>query len=231
MMSLALMLGAVLAVAQPKASPAQTPFEQRLEAIDARAASVQDLTADFQQQKKTPLLKKPLVSKGTVRVKGARTRWDTEQPRKTVMTIDSAELRIYYPEQKTVEVYPVAAGMSRLAASPRPRLGVIREHFAIEEVAAKEIDAGAKEGEVGMRLVPREEGLKEHVAQVRVLVDAGGVGRKVEITDADGEVTTMVFTNVRVNTGVKEEGLVLKVPAGTRESRPLSGGSGPEDRK
>jgi outer membrane lipoprotein-sorting protein len=226
---LALVMGAWMAVVQPEATPVPTPFERTLEAIDAKAEAVQDLTADFEQQKKTPLLKKPLVSKGTVRVKGARTRWDTEKPQQTVMTIDAAELRIYYPEQKTVEVYPVAAGMSRLAASPLPRLEVIREHFVVEEVAAKEIDAGAKAGEVGMRLVPREEGLREHVAQVRVLVDGGGVGRKVEITDADGEVTTMVFTNVRMNTGLKDEALVLKVPAGTKESRPLSGG--PEERK
>lgn len=223
------MMLCLLTPAQPGEAP--TPFERTLEAIDAKAAAIEDLVADFEQQKKTPLLKKPLVSRGTVRVKGAKTRWDTTHPHPTVMTIDASELRIYYPEQKTVEVYPIRAGMSRLAASPLPRLSVVREHFTIEETPAKELDPQAKPGEVGLRLAPREESLKEHVAQVRVLLDpATGVGRRVEITDAEGEVTTLTFTNVRANTGVREESLVLRTPPGTTESRPLEGGKPRSDR-
>lgn len=210
--------------AAPKAETPATDFDKKLEALDTKVAQITDLTADFEQEKRTPLLKKPLVSSGTVKVKGAATRWDTLKPRATTMTIDAAELRIYYPEQKTVEVYPVAHGMGELAASPLPRNKTVREHFTISEVPAKDIDPKAADTELGLKLVPIKDSLKEHVSQVRVLINGDtGVGRMVEVTDADGEVTVMRFTNVRTNTGLKDDDVALKVPSGTTESRPLQG--------
>jgi outer membrane lipoprotein-sorting protein len=210
------------ATQQPAA--ATTDFDKKLDELDAKVAEITALTAEFEQEKRTPLLKKPLVSSGTVKVKGARTRWDTQKPRATVMTIDATALKLYYPEQKTVEVYPVGGGMAELAASPLPRSKVVREHFTVTEESAKAIDPKAKDGELGLKLVPIKESLKEHVAQVRVIVDGTtGIGRFVEITDADGEVTVMRFTNVKTGTGLKDEDLDLKVPAGTSVSRPLQG--------
>ncbi|HYE61577.1 MAG TPA: outer membrane lipoprotein carrier protein LolA [Phycisphaerales bacterium] len=208
---------------QPGTAPVSS-FDKKLEELDATVTKIEDLTADFEQEKRTPLLKKPLVSSGTVKVKGSTTRWDTLKPRPTAMTIDASELKIYYPEQKTVEVYPVAGGMAELAASPLPRNKTVREHFTIAEVPAKDIDANAKDGELGLALTPIKDTLKEHVAQVRVIIDGTtGIGRLVEITDADGEVTVMRFSNVKTNTGLKDEDVTLKTPERTTISRPLQG--------
>jgi len=208
--------------AQP-ATP-RTDFDKKLDDLDAKVAAIADLTADFEQEKRTPLLKKPLTSSGTVKVKGTQTRWDTQKPRPIVMTIDATELKLYYPEQKTLEVYPVAGGMAELAASPLPRSKVVREHFTVTEEPATVIDRGAKDGELGLKLLPLKETLKDHVSQVRVLIDGStGIARLVEITDADGEVTVMRFTNVKTGTGLKDEQLQLHVPAGTTVSRPLHG--------
>src|SRR6185295_6863307 len=110
-------------------APQASELNAKLDALDKKIAAIKDLSADFEQSKKTALLKKPMTSSGTIRLKGQRTRWDTKKPHPTIMTIDTAEVRIYYPDQKTVEVYAIQGEMARLASSPLPRIGVIREQF------------------------------------------------------------------------------------------------------
>src|SRR5438128_558721 len=70
----------------------------RMLQTDAKAAAIQDLTADFEQKKFTPLLKKPMTSTGTVWAKQSAMLWETRQPEPTVMRVDEREVSIYYPK-------------------------------------------------------------------------------------------------------------------------------------
>lgn len=200
---------------------------KRLEAIDARGAAITDLTANFEQIKHTPLLKKPLVSSGTLRVKGSVVRWETTKPEPSTMRIDERELRIFYPKQSVVEAYPIAADMRRMTASPLPRLAAIRSEFFISGVDVKELDpAASNDGAIGMLLTPKSDSLKEHVATVRVLIDiASACATRVEITDPDGERTEIVFSRMRTNTGLKDSDLALEVPSGVKVVHLLEGAS------
>jgi outer membrane lipoprotein carrier protein len=222
----------LLALSFAAERPAQTgdpapDLNKRLDDLDRRIAQIKDLTANFEQQKKSALLKKPLTSSGTVKVKGPKVYWDTTKPHRTVMTIDTTEVRIYYPEQKTVEIYPVQGDMATLSSSPLPRMSVIREQFEITEIKPQDIDPAAKpDGLIAIKLTPKNASLKEHIQQVRVLIDAAAAAaRRVEITDADGEQTTLTFTNVKTNTGLTDKDVELSVPKGTTESHPLEGGA------
>lgn len=208
------------------APPAPSTLAERLEAIDRRAGLIRDLSADFEQRKHTPLLKDPLVSTGRVRVKGPRARWDTDRPHPTVMTLDEREVRLYYPDQKTVEVYPVEGQFARLTASPLPRLDAIRAQFSIEEIANAEMGDAAGEG-LALELLPLDDPLAEHVQRIRVLIDpAAACITRLEMTDPDGERTVIVFRKIRTDTGIPDAELDLAVPTGTRVSRPLEGISG-----
>lgn len=234
---LILVLGLLLQPGQPKteARPATAPAESggdsaglgaRLDALDKKIAGIRDLSADFEQSKKTALLKKPMTSSGTIRLKGQRTRWDTKKPHPTIMTIDAAEVRIFYPDQKTVEVYPIQGDMARLASSPLPRIGVIREQFEITEIKPTEIDAAVdpKAELLAIALTPKSDALKEHIERIRVLIDATtACARLVEITDADRERTTITFTNVKLDSGLSDKDVELVTPPGTTVSRPLEG--------
>src|SRR4051794_3819975 len=64
---------------QPTSVPVTTDPKllERMVQIDQRVASIKDMVADFEQQKITPLLKKPLISKGTVRVLPTSMLWET----------------------------------------------------------------------------------------------------------------------------------------------------------
>ncbi len=208
---------------EPVAAVPKSELEKRLEAIDARSAEVRTLRGRFVQKKHTPLLKKPMESSGTVVVKGDKTRWETLEPRKTVMTIDGEGLRIFFPEQKVVEVYRLGDDAREFAGSPLPRLSALRGSFDISQ--AKNLDMGASDEDgslVAIELLPRTAELKEHVTRVRVLIDSGVPAvRRIEIVDADGEKTEIEFKDVEINKDVSDEELILKLPTGTREVHPL----------
>lgn len=192
-------------------------------------SQVRDLRADFVESKHSALLKKPLVSKGSLLVRDGRVRWDTAVPHRSIMTVAGGELRLYYPDGAVVEIYPIESELGRLAMTPLPRLSAFQDRFDITEA-----DASVFGGEepldasrfVAIQLAPRSIDLKQHLASVSVLVDTRvPCISMVVMTDPDGERTEITFANVRVNTGVKDSELDFKTPQGARESRPL--GSSP----
>jgi outer membrane lipoprotein-sorting protein len=214
----------------PDTAGAKAAFEKRLAAIDDAIAKVSDLRAEFVQTKKTALLKKPLVSKGTLVCKGESVLWHTTQPRKSSMLVGPEKVTVYYPEDTLLEVYAVGARFRDAAGGPLPRLSRLRERFDITpltEAELKELEPDAKElkGLLGVRLTPKDEALKKHVASVRVVLDeAAACAKRVVIEDPDGDVTAIEFLGVKTNTGVTESDLKLTIPEGTRVSTPLGEG-------
>ncbi len=196
---------------------------KRLESIDAAAARVVDLRADFEQRRRTPLLKKPLVSKGVVLTKGDRIRWDTVSPRASSLVIGGGEIRMYYPADRLVEVYTIGEGFSDLAGAPLPRLSKLKERFELSELRPSQM--GAEDGDAGLaavKLIPRSDELRKHVASVSVLLEvARGSARKIVIVDPDGDETEILFSNVRINSGVGDDEVTLKLGDDVRVSRPL----------
>lgn len=224
-----------MAAAQPTATAqpaADADLEGALKAADAKTAAITDLSARFEQTKKTAMLRRPLISSGTVRIKGTTTRWDTQKPHVSAMRIDESQIRVYYPEQKTLEAFDVDASMRRITATPLPRLVLIREQFSISRADIGDLLAGQDpERFIGVLLTPREESLRKHVERVRVVIErASGCAARVEIVDADGDTTVIAFTDVKTNSGLTDADLELTIPEGTKIVKPLEGlgGGAPE---
>src|SRR6185437_5870437 len=123
------------------ASPVDPALWAKMIEIDARAQHITSLSADFEQKKFTALLRKPLISGGRVRVKGATMRWDTQRPDPNVMVVTDKEFQLYYPAQKTVEIYPLDQKLAQLAASPLPRLAVLKDRFSFTQIPVAEMNA------------------------------------------------------------------------------------------
>ncbi len=194
--------------------------------IDARGAGISDVSADFSQEKHTPLLKKPLVSSGHILIKGAASLWTTTQPEPTVMRIDNKEVRLFYPKQKVLEIYRTDKRMGSLAASPFPRLDVLKQHFTCERIPAKELLPGADDDKfVALRMKPTEAELRKHIDEVCVVLEiATGFVQRAQPIDADGDRIVLTFSNLKINTGLKDRDLEMSVPPGVAITRPLEGG-------
>jgi outer membrane lipoprotein-sorting protein len=209
---------------------ADEAFEARLQAIDAVAARVQDFSARFEQAKHTALLRKPLLSSGTVKVLGATMRWDTAAPEPSVLLADGESFKMYYPRQSLLEVYPAQGAFRDLMTSPVPRLQTLRKNFALEPLAVESLkdDAGALldgPDRVAVRLKPTSELLQKHVGEVRVLLDSRqAIMLCMVVVDADGDRTVIRLSDVRVNSGLKPTDLSLAIPQGVKISRPVEGG-------
>jgi outer membrane lipoprotein-sorting protein len=183
-------------------------------------------------------------------MKGPVVRWDTETPEPGVLHSDGREIQMYYPKQATLEVYPIDRRLGDLAASPLPRLAVLRQHFRIEPAppdttseisrdaaTASEIRRSPSEtppspGEtrpspIEIRLTPTDTALAEHVEEVRVTLDVAAARvTRVDMLDTDGDRTVIHFTDIKTDTGINEADLALTVPAGTKVSRPLDSAQG-----
>ncbi len=231
-----LLLAAPALAQSPATLPATPPngldpaLWARMTKIDAKAGQITDLSADFEQQKFTPLMKKPLVSSGTILAKGAAMLWDTRAPEPTMMRVDEKEVTLYYPHQKTVEIYPIAGQLSSLAASPLPRLSVLLQNFdfapATKKDLSKEMGDADRPNRLALRLTPSaktpDKTLREHVDNVVVLIDTEHAFiLAFQLTDADQERTVIRFSNVKTNANLDDARLRMHLPPGIKTVRPL----------
>jgi hypothetical protein len=202
-------------------------LQRALTDIDEKSHAIKDLKSDFRQSKHTALLKKPLHSKGTLRIQArddgsSVMRWDTTEPHPSSTWMSSEELRIYWPQQSLLEIYPIEKGWSQLSASPLPRLKLLREQFTISRWNWEGADPSHAEKQIALRLVPKQEEVLNHVLEVRILLDREIVCViAAEVLYPDDDRLELRFTNIRLNSGMDEKELDLKVPTGTRISRPL----------
>ncbi|MEM8739434.1 MAG: outer membrane lipoprotein carrier protein LolA [Planctomycetota bacterium] len=202
----------------PAAPPAASPDPWApLENLAQGRDPVRTYAADFTQEKSTPVLRDPLVSHGQVRVTPGLSRWDTDRPYPSTMLIAPGELRLHYPDQNVLEIYPLGQRLDALAASPVPDLAVLREHFTLASLETRQ-DPDA----LTATLLPRSEEVAQALEQVVVEIDPQrGTLRRLRLTDLDGETTTLTFQNVRLNPPLDPDDLALAVPDGTRVLYPL----------
>lgn len=194
-----------------------------LERIAATRPDTADYRARFEQKKFSPLLRDPIVSRGVVQMAGGAARWDTEPPHASTVVMNADTLRLYYPDQQTLEVYelggnPGGPGLAAIATSPVPDLDVLREHFDLD-------GWGFTKGNelLTLTLVPRSEAVGDALEDVRVAVDtATGHLHSFVFTDPDGEATEMTFLNPETDVLIDPASLAFEVPLGTTVVQPLA---------
>ncbi|MHC5026422.1 MAG: LolA family protein [Planctomycetota bacterium] len=228
--ALTLLALALLGTSGAAAQAPQDDFEALLRRLDERSATVTNLVAAFRQEKHTALLRRPLVSTGRVRVLPPLIRWDTERPFPSNMLVAADSVRIFYPEQATLEIYPLDDRLGRMATSPLLRIDPLREHFDLAAGTAPDDEPSTGPGVgpgvgaplVHLLLTPTADALKKHISEVRLAVDeATATVRRAEIIDASNQRTTLHFEGIELNQDLVADDLVLKPPPGVTVVRPL----------
>lgn len=237
-------VGAVIAEREPDAEPegnanGESELIQALRAFEKQNAEIKDLSAFFSQKRYSPLLKKPIVSSGTYQSIAGLARWDTQTPHDSAMVIQADRLEIYYPDQNTLEVYPIEHRLGELLASPQPDVDQWLASFKLGRAKPEALSEpmreaiGIKENADGYLLIsltPREEEVAELIARLIVVVDnKTGLSRAMAWSSEDGgERTEIVFDRVRLNTQIKRADLLLDLPVTIRVVYPLGPVGEPE---
>src|SRR5207237_10434318 len=134
------------------------------------------------------------------------------------------------PAQKVLEIYKTDEKLGSLAASPFPRLEILKQHFSFEKIPAQELSKDADESKhIAFRMKPLRDELRKHIDQVSVLIErATGLVIKAQTIDPDGDRLVLSFINIRVNTGLTDAELEMKLLLDVKVTHPLEGGSAGE---
>ncbi len=207
-MILTLALAAFLAVSAQSASPktAAPPgdAEAVLSSFDARSRTIRDFTARFTQTYRSGALGRALVETGTVKVKRpSRMLFEYVTPDRKLFIADGDTYYFYVPRDKQVMVQNQRG--DRRATARILAEGRLLEHF---KCVGEETDALGRK----LVLIPLEK--DANVTRISVVLDAQLRLLALEIQDAEGSTSRMVFDGFRENVGLKDSEFRFDVPKG-----------------
>lgn len=175
-----------------------------LSAFDARGRTIRDFTARFTQTYRSGALGRAIVETGTVKVKRpSRMLFEYATPDKKLFVADGSSYYFYVPRDKQVMVQN-QRGDKRATARILAE-GRLLEHF---KCVGEETDALGRK----LILVPLEH--DANVTRVAVVLDAQLRLLALEIQDAEGSTSRLVFDGFRENVGLKDSEFRFDVPKG-----------------
>ncbi len=240
-LGLAALAAAVRAQEPPAPAPApDSELEKLLALWDTTGRGLKDLDAPFAQERTLRIRRgRKEVSTGRFRYRrddeGRRyLRWDYATPYVRIEVLRPGEWRSYEPdlppEKRVVESLDLAAHGVRpetlevLGQSAE----AIRKAYEVSRVAPPapvgDPPAGAAAPPPRLRLVPRDEAVRKHVASVEVTVDPeSGLPREVTAREPRGDSQTFRFdlAGAKRNSGL-DPGLFVLAPPGV-PVRPIAG--------
>ncbi len=192
--------------------PAEPTPEVRalVERMQAFYEKTQDFTAAFRQDYVYKTFGRTVTSTGTVVFKKpAQMRWDYLTPTKRAFVLSGEKVYAWDPGAQTLTKGALPA--SQLSSSVTFLWG--RGHL-LEEFIIVRVPCPACQG-VLLVLTPRKTETRFRELRLELDPKTAQVRRSV-VVDPDGSENTIVFSDLRTNTGVGKERFILEVPDGTQ---------------
>jgi outer membrane lipoprotein carrier protein len=188
----------------------EDPVKDIVNKIEVRYRKTQDVTADFTQTTMVKGFSTAMKSSGRVYIKRpGKLRWDYLEPGLEQIFVDNDRVQFYVPEHKQV----LTGQLSKMADTQAPLqvlqgIGRLDRHYLVAPAS------NGKKGKGGLPLLvltPLEGGPDR--AKVIVEVDPESYFlHRVELQDINGSVSNFTFSQIRANTGLKDELFVLHPP-------------------
>jgi len=175
-----------------------------LSSFDARSRTIRDFTAKFTQTYRSGALDRAIVETGTVKVKRpSRMLFEYMTPDKKLFVADGDTYYFYVPRDKQVMVQNQRG--DRRATARILAEGRLLEHF---KCIGEEADA------LGRKLILAPLEKDADVTRIAVILDAQLRLLALEIQDAEGSTSRMVFEGFKENVGLKDSEFRFEVPKG-----------------
>lgn len=173
-------------------------FLQQLEGVDNFQASFEQKTAStdgkvLQALQGTMLVQQP-----------GKLRWETEDPYAQLVISDGQSVWSYDRDLEQVTIRPMD---NRIQETPALLLS--GQHSQIEKSFQVKLTKKGKQSEY--RLLPKD---KSQLFDALVFFYQGKILQRMEIHDAAGQITTIVFSQQVVNQTIDKEAFVFNVPDG-----------------
>ncbi len=175
-----------------------------LASFDARSRTIRDFTAKFTQTYRSGALGRAMVEAGTVKVKRpSRMLFQYVTPEKKLFVADGDSYYFYVPRDKQVMVQN-QRGDKRATARILAE-GRLLDHF---QCVGEETDV------LGRKLILTPLEKDANVTRIAVVLDAQLRLLALEIQDAEGSTSRMVFDGFMENVGLKDSEFRFDVPKG-----------------
>ncbi len=189
-----------------KAGAAPQDARALLASFDARSLKIRDFTAKFIQTYRSGALGRSIVETGTVKVKRpSRMLFEYAAPEKKLFVADGDSYYFYVPRDKQVMVQNQRG--DRRATARILAEGRLLDHF---DCVGEETDQLGRK----LILVPKPGEKDANVIRIAVVLDASLRLLALEILDAEGSTSRLVFDGFRENVGLKDAEFRFDVPRG-----------------
>jgi outer membrane lipoprotein carrier protein len=185
-------------------APGTADAQALLAGFDARSRTIRDFTAKFTQTYRSGALGRAIVETGTLRVKRpSRMLFEYLTPDKKLFIADGESYYFYVPRDRQVMVQNQRG--DRRATARILAEGRLLEHFR---------SAGEEKDALGRKLVLTPLEKDANVTRIAVVLDGQLRLLALEIQDAEGSTSRMVFEGFRENVGLKDSEFRFDVPKG-----------------
>lgn len=217
------------------AAHAEAGVKDVIATVERGYNSLNDLQASFVQKSYVPSLKRDQAGSGTLFIRkgsgsAAMFRFDYRKPKQLIVS-DGRSIWFYLPENRQVmqsNVRNMFEGDNGIALNYLTGMGRISRDFSISPMKGLR-DAS---GNYLLELVPKKQG--RNLAKLQLTVSAEAVDKYLRdgslkntfpivssvVTDQFGTRTSISFSNVKVNRGLKNSLFTFKVPAGVEVIKP-----------
>lgn len=212
-----------LLLAGPAASDDASDLDDVFRNVDKKAETVKDLKAEFRQEKKMKVMKRPILGKGSVTVKktekGPRICWEswevdpdtgeTSAPQRMLVLGDEAKLVTFSTEEKTGEFTDLGKGKFEVQEflTIGGSLSGMKKSFTVE-LSGRPAEGKGWE----LKMTPTSDRLKRFIKEMRMEIDPKDwVVSRIFVLEATGDTMEIRLSKFELNAGVKEE--LFQVPA------------------
>ncbi|MCR4857134.1 MAG: outer membrane lipoprotein carrier protein LolA [Bacteroidales bacterium] len=181
-----------------------------LETVNKAAASVKTMQCDFTQTRKSSMLKNEAVSKGKMYYSGKKLKWAYTTPNKYAMVV--------VDNGKSQEVFLQSKDGSKTMDGQGSQLFKSIARLVMNGVTGAALSENGEftvemytQGDVWVaKLTPKKDKMKKMFAYMRLYISTDRkYVNKVELYEANDDVTTIVFTNMKLNEKIDESVFAL----------------------
>jgi outer membrane lipoprotein-sorting protein len=185
-----------------------------LQALADKHRDVRSLQAGYVQERRSALMEKPLVSKGTLfwrREPGCLV-FDVTEPRRSRIRLDATSYQVHRPDERQAERFQFAS--NELA---RSLFQVFAPEPAKLEEALRLESYEVEEGVGTLRLRPVAERLKAFLGSLSLAVRLADTTLvRVAYTDGEGDEVRIELSDLKRNPAIDPSVFEARVPEGTR---------------
>jgi outer membrane lipoprotein carrier protein len=177
--------------------------------VQARYSTVHDFTADFTQRQTSPLLPKPVVDRGEVKIKKpGRMRWVYSTGGRHQVISDGTTIYAYFPQDRHVSPTPMPQGDDASTALLfLAGQGNLTRDFTATLPAEQPTDE--------WRLILRPRTAEADFEALTLEVDRASLAfRGLVVVDQQGDTSAFRFTNMRENRGLSDSEFTFVIPRG-----------------